>query len=257
MPTFRHDALAIEAAQRAEELGLDGVFVFDHLWPMGAPERPALSAFPVLGAVAAATRRVSIGSLVARVGLVPDEVLVAELLSLALIAPGRVIAGLGTGDRKSAAENVAFGISYDPPDQRRLALRRCARYLLGAGIPVWVGGGSAATVELAVELDAAVNLWEGHPAVVAGLQPALRSDVGRSRGRRRPGDREWLEEVAGAGATWAVCAWPESIEAVAEAAAFVRGCLSAEACRTGTNLSRWSSDGSTACPRTSSRTSRR
>ncbi len=32
-----------------------------------------------------------------------------------------------------------------------------------------------------------------------------------------------LEEVADAGATWAVCAWPESIEAVAEAAALVRG----------------------------------
>jgi alkanesulfonate monooxygenase SsuD/methylene tetrahydromethanopterin reductase-like flavin-dependent oxidoreductase (luciferase family) len=222
LPTFRHDAVAVAAAQRAEEVGLDGVFVFDHLWPLGAPERPALSAFPVLGAVAAATRRVSVGPLVARVGLVPDEVLVAELLSLEKMAPGRLIAGLGTGDSKSAAENLAFGIAFDPSDGRRLALARCGRHLRAAGVPVWVGGGSVATVELAVEIDAAVNLWEGQPAALAGLQ--TRCEVtwaGPVAGAVAP-IAQWLEEVAGAGATWAVCAWPESIEAVAEAAAFVR-----------------------------------
>jgi len=31
-----------------------------------------------------------------------------------------------------------------------------------------------------------------------------------------------LADVAAAGATWAVCAWPESLEVVAEAAATVR-----------------------------------
>ncbi len=35
LPTFRDDAAALDAARRAEALGLDGVFVFDHLWPLG------------------------------------------------------------------------------------------------------------------------------------------------------------------------------------------------------------------------------
>lgn len=223
LPTFRDDTLALDAARRAEDLGLDGVFVFDHLWPMGAPERPALSAFPMLGAIAAVTRRVSFGPLVARVGLVPDEILVAELLSLERMAPGRLIAGLGTGDSKSAAENRAFGIAFDPPDQRRLALRACAGHVLRAGIPVWVGGGSATTVELAVELDAAVNLWEGQPAALAGLVARCEVTWAGPVAGEVPEIAQWLQEVAGAGATWAVCAWPESIEAVAEAAAFVRG----------------------------------
>jgi alkanesulfonate monooxygenase SsuD/methylene tetrahydromethanopterin reductase-like flavin-dependent oxidoreductase (luciferase family) len=223
LPTFRDDALAIEAARRAEELGLDGVFVFDHLWPMGAPERPALSCFPVLGAVAGATGRISFGPLVARVGLVPDEVLAAELLSLGLMAPGRLIAGLGTGDSMSAAENLAFGIPFDPADRRRAALRECARPVLGAGIPVWVGGGSPTTVELAVELSAAVNLWEGQPAAVAALQSRCEVTWAGPVAGEVPEIARWLEEVAGAGATWAVCAWPDSIEAVAEAAAFVHG----------------------------------
>lgn len=223
LPTFRDDALAIEAARQAEQLGLDGVFSFDHLWPIGAPERPALSCFPVLGAVAAATGRISFGPLVARIGLVPDEILVAELLSLDLMAPGRLIAGLGTGDSKSAAENLAFGIPFDPPDQRRIALRECARQVLRAGIPVWVGGGSLSTVELAVELDAAVNLWEGQPSAVAGLQSRCEVTWAGPVAGEVPEIAQWLEEVAAAGATWAVCAWPESMEAVAEAAGFVRG----------------------------------
>ncbi len=222
LPTFRDDAACIPAAVRAEELGLDGVFVFDHLWPMGAPERPALSAFPVLGALAAATGRVCFGPLVARVGLVPDEVLVAALLSLEQMAPGRLIAGLGTGDSKSAAENLAFGIPFDPADQRRLALRRCATHLRSRGVPVWVGGGAPATAELAVDLGAALNLWEGQPAALAGLQTRCEVTWAGSVAGGVPEITQWLEEVAGAGATWAVCAWPSSIEAVAEAAANVR-----------------------------------
>jgi alkanesulfonate monooxygenase SsuD/methylene tetrahydromethanopterin reductase-like flavin-dependent oxidoreductase (luciferase family) len=222
LPTFRDDTLALAAARRAEELGLDGVFVFDHLWPMGAPLRPALSAFPVLGAIAASTERVSFGPLVARIGLVPDEILVAELLSLEAMAPGRLIVGLGTGDSKSAAENRAFGIPFDPPDERRMALRRCARHVLDAGVPVWVGGGAPSTVELAVELGCAVNLWEGQPAAVAGLLPRCEVTWAGPVAGDVPEIAQWLQEVAGAGATWAVCAWPEAIEAVAEAAAFVR-----------------------------------
>jgi hypothetical protein len=222
LPTFRDDAVALAAARRAEELGLDGVFVFDHLWPMGAPDRPALSAFPVLGAIAATTHRISFGPLVARVGLVPDAVLVAELLSLDQMAPGRLVAGLGTGDAKSAAENLAHGIPFGSPDERRAALRAVATHVLAGGVPVWVGGGAPATTELAVDVGAALNLWDAPPATVARL---------RTRGEVTwagpvPGDVarivERLEELAGAGATWAVYAWPESIEAVAEAARQVR-----------------------------------
>jgi len=222
LPTFRDDAAVLEAARRAEQLGLDGVFVFDHLWPMGAPLRPALSAFPVLGAVAAVTSTVSFGPLVARVGLVPDEVLVAELVSLEHIAPGRLIAGLGTGDAKSAPENEAYGIPFEAADARRRSVRDCAEQLRAADIPVWVGGGAATTVDLAVAVGAAVNLWEGRPPAVA----ALRARCEVTWGGPVPGDAAAiaasLAELARAGASWAVCAWPESPEAVAEAAALVQ-----------------------------------
>lgn len=219
LPSFRDEAgPALEAARLVEEVGLHGVFAFDHLWPLGQPERPALSAFPLLGAVAAVTERVCFGPLVARVGLVPDDVLVAQLLSLERMAPGRLVAGLGTGDDKSAAENRAYGIAYDSAERRRLALRACARRLRDAGVRVWVGGGSVATSELAVELGVTLNLWEAQPAAIAALQARAEVTWAGPVPSEVPQLAAWLGELERAGATWAVCAWPDSIEALAEAA---------------------------------------
>ncbi|MHB8329245.1 MAG: LLM class flavin-dependent oxidoreductase, partial [Acidimicrobiales bacterium] len=224
LTSFRHDAgTALDAARRAEALGLDGVFVFDHLWPMGHPARPALSAFPLLGAVAAVTSRICLGPLVARVGLVPDDVLVAQMASLANMAPGRLVAGMGTGDSKSALENAAFGIAFGNSGERRKALRACARRVLDMEVPVWIGGGSTATLAIAAELGAAVNLWEGDPSSLATLRD--RSEV--TWAGQVPGDTagivERLGEVSRAGATWAVCAWPDSLHAVSEAVEVLRG----------------------------------
>ncbi|HET7720943.1 MAG TPA: LLM class flavin-dependent oxidoreductase, partial [Acidimicrobiales bacterium] len=99
LPQFRHDAdAAITVARRAEAAGLDGVFVFDHLWPMGQRMRPALHSTTLLGALAVETDRVVLGTLVARVGLVPDAVLVHTLVTLHRMTAGRLIAALGTGD---------------------------------------------------------------------------------------------------------------------------------------------------------------
>ena len=53
LPTFRDtpDA-AFDAAAAAVTAGVDGVFCYDHIWPLGQPERPALAPFPILGALA-------------------------------------------------------------------------------------------------------------------------------------------------------------------------------------------------------------
>jgi len=222
LPTFRDDAAALDAARRAEALGLDGVFVFDHLWPLGARGRPALSAFPVLGAVAAVTTTVRFGPLVARVGLVPDDLLVSELASLDAMAPGRLIAGLGTGDGASADENLAYGIPPGSAGGRRRALAGCARRLLALGIPVWVGGGAAATNALALEVGAALNLWEGDAAALTTASERGEVTWGGPVAGTVADIAARLADVAGAGATWAVCAWPRSLEDVAEAAAAVR-----------------------------------
>lgn len=223
LPTFVADGSeALEGARRAEELGIDGVFVFDHLWPMGQPDRPALSAFPVLGAVLGVTSRVVAGPLVARIGLMADEELVEQFLSLEHLAPGRVIAGMGTGDSKSEQENRAFGIEYGSAEQRRTSLRHCAQRLRDSSMSVWIGGGSAATNEIAHQLGVFLNLWDADDETVrtaAAVGPV-------TWGGPVPGDRaavtQRLQSLAQSGAEWAVCAWPSSLDDVAAAARTVR-----------------------------------
>ena len=81
LPTFRdRPDEAFAAAAEAVAAGVDGLFCYDHIWPMGQPERPALAPFPVLGALAtrlgpprAAGEGPFLGTLVARVGLAPND----------------------------------------------------------------------------------------------------------------------------------------------------------------------------------------
>lgn len=218
LPQFREDAdTALEAAKLAEQAGLDGVFAFDHLWPIGRPDRPALHSLALLGALAVETTRVAIGSLVARVGLVPDAVLVNGLFTVDRMAGGRLIAGLGVGDRLSRAENEAFGVLFAPVPERMASLVACCRELRSAGVTTWVGGLSDRIRHVAAEEEVALNLWGVEPGVVATVAATEVTWAGQVGPDLDVGAH--LRAVADAGATWAVCApvgrpWPEAIEAL-------------------------------------------
>lgn len=218
LPAFQSDAApAYEVALRAEAAGVDGVFCYDHVWPLGQPQRPALAPFPLLAAIARATTRVRLGPLVARVGLVPDDVLLSQVDALWALAPGRVVMGLGTGDRLSAGENEAYGVAYAPAAERRASLRTCVRAVLDRGIPAWVGDGARATLAVAEHEGAAVNLWEATPDRVAAQ--ARRCEV--TWAGPSPVDRALgplVEAVAAAGATWVVLGWPVDLDELAAAA---------------------------------------
>jgi alkanesulfonate monooxygenase SsuD/methylene tetrahydromethanopterin reductase-like flavin-dependent oxidoreductase (luciferase family) len=180
LPQFREEAeAAIAAAQRAEALGLDGVFVFDHLWPIGNPEGVVLHAYPLLGAIAAETTRVDIAPFVARVGLVPDAVLVNTLASLAHIAGReRTIAGVGTGDGLSKPENLAFGVEYESVALRVAAVRRVCRSLRERGVTTWAGGRSPELRAVAADDADALNIWGASPAEVVSEIEDLRARAG-------------------------------------------------------------------------------
>ena len=191
LPTFRETPDgAFEVAARAVEAEVDGVFCYDHIWPLGQPERPALAPFPVLGALAT---RLSprddgsggpfLGTLVARVGLVPNAVLTAQFTALDRLAPGRVIAGLGTGDHQSEAENRAYGIPFPSASERRAALVELGRALVDRGIVVWVAGGQAARTQEAEAVGAALNLWDAD----AGLGRRPCHCAREQQGARRSG----------------------------------------------------------------------
>lgn len=221
LPQFRDEAdTALATARLAEEAGLDGVFVFDHLWPIGRPNRPALHSLPLLGALAVETTHLTIGSLVSRIGLLPDAVLVNALLTAHRMAGGRFVAGLGVGDRLSRAENEAFGVAFAPVAERVSSLVECCRELCAAGVPVWVGGLSDEMLGVAITESAVLNVWGVDPGRVA-------STIGVEvtwAGQVHP-DLDLVRHLAAlheAGATWAVLApihmaWPDAVARIAKA----------------------------------------
>jgi hypothetical protein len=213
LPTFRYGADdALARADEAAASGLDGVFAYDHLWPMGSPERPSLAPFALLATIAARQNHLVVGPLVARVSLVGTEHLVREYTTLAALAPGRVIAALGTGDHLSEAENVAYGLGRLDADARRSLLRDAAQALVTT-MPVWIGAGGEATNALAREVGAEVNVWDFPAARVA--------EMGRegpvSWAGPVPDDlASTLDALEQAGATWAVFSPEVSIETLRE-----------------------------------------
>ena len=218
LPTFRDSPSELYSfAAAAEDAGLDGLFAFEHIWPMGQPGRPSILGKAALAAVAAATSRIGVGTLVARVGLMPDATALSEFAALEAVAGGRLIAGLGVGDHKSDDEQRAYGIPLVPAADRRRSLELLARTLSGRGVEVWVGGGAAATNAMAREIGAVLNLWDVPAAVVAAAAQdgpvswggPLPAGAAEAAGR--------LAELAAAGATAVVWGWPASVELVLDA----------------------------------------
>ncbi len=229
LPTFRDrpdDAFA--AAAEAVAAGVDGLFCYDHIWPLGQPERPALAPFPVLGALAtrlgpprAEGEGPFLGTLVARVGLAPNAVLAAQFAALERLAPGRVIAGLGTGDRLSEEENRAYGIPFLPAVERRAQLVELGRELVAAGLTVWVAGGTAGRTEEARAAGGVLNVWDADPALVAERASGPDGVEVTWAGPPPTGSPPLADVVRalhGAGATWAVFGWPVDVEALVAAA---------------------------------------
>src|SRR5205085_2261126 len=141
-----------------ERAGLDGVFVYDHYPRAGRVE--ALQGHVMIGAIATATERVMIGSLVSRIGVVPDAVLISKLRTAARLAPGRFIAGLGVGDHESDPEDAALGITRPGLEERWERLEFVAADLRKDDIEVWIGGRSRRAAIVAAAVGAKRNLWE-------------------------------------------------------------------------------------------------
>lgn len=199
---------ALAVAVRAETLGFDSIWVYDHLGTFGAPrDVPTFEAFVVLGALAQATRRVNLGPLVARAGLRNPALLAKMLSSLDVISGGRAELGLGAGS--TGEDALAYG--YDLPARQRMQRLRetleIVTRLLSDGrgtyagqasriddainnprglhaprVPIIVGGNGPTTLRLAARFADEINLDGLSPSAVVAALPnvrALRLQEGR------------------------------------------------------------------------------
>src|SRR5215467_6341332 len=123
----------LDLARRAEQAGFDSIWVGDHLLydlPGGVTRGPH-EAWTTLAAIAAVTKRVEIGPLVASTAFHAPAMLAKQAATVDAISGGRLILGLGAGWNER--EYRAFGFPYDHRVSRFVEAFTIVRQLLRSG----------------------------------------------------------------------------------------------------------------------------
>jgi alkanesulfonate monooxygenase SsuD/methylene tetrahydromethanopterin reductase-like flavin-dependent oxidoreductase (luciferase family) len=186
LPQFTDDARKfVSGVERAEKLGFDSLWLFDHLWPLGGKrERPILECWTTLSYLAGISDA-EIGTLVTRASLRHPAILAKMAATVGSIASERLIVAIGSGDHMNKGENVAFGAPYFSGGRRVKQListlevvQRFLRtptadlqdaYVTVKDLPaspkegppprVWVGGRSVELLEVAGRIADGWNGW--------------------------------------------------------------------------------------------------
>lgn len=216
LPQFTDDASVFtDGIRRAEHLGFDSLWVFDHLWPLRAKGRPILEGWTALTWLAARTTKVTVGTLVTRSSLRHPAVLAKMAATVSAIAPGRLCVAVGSGDEASAAENLAFGLPYWTGADRMDQLASTVDVLHRAreepevtstddfveldALPaapgprdysIWVAGRSVDALDITGRLADGWNAWGASPEEFAHAAEALRKIAGD-----RPLELTWGGQV--------------------------------------------------------------
>jgi alkanesulfonate monooxygenase SsuD/methylene tetrahydromethanopterin reductase-like flavin-dependent oxidoreductase (luciferase family) len=221
LPTFTHGApdyrRLAETARLVERRGYAGIYLLDHVLPItGVHQSAWLETVVGLGALAAATEAITIGSASMIVGFRHPVLLAKQLASVAVIAGSRLVLGASSG--WYAPEYAAFGHSIQERGTLTDETLEATRLLLtednasyhgkhwsfgditiaprpSRPIPFVVGGGSRTAAagsardlpELAPSVLERILRWDGWLAPCSGDEALTYGDLDRVKagiGRR-------------------------------------------------------------------------
>lgn len=219
IPGFRYAGAAdadifdhvCEHAVAAERSGFTSVWVMDHFWQLpalGGPDEPILEAYTLLGALAARTERVQLGTLVTGVTYRNPALLAKIVTTLDVISKGRAVLGIGAAwydvehdglgfdfpsvrermDRLAEAVQICRAMfrdekpSFDGQYYRIAEAHNVPRPIQPGGPPIMIGGGGEKrTLRLVAQYADMCNV-SGSAATVAHKLDVLRAhcaDLGR------------------------------------------------------------------------------
>jgi len=201
----------LRRARLAEESGFDGVWVFDHFSALyGDPTGPCLEGWTLLAALAGATERIRLGTLVTGMTYRHPSILATEAVTVDHLSNGRL--ELAVGAAWNEREHRALGIPFPSVPERAERLEegiQVARLLMtadGASFdgrhyqlsdatyrprpvqqphpPIWVGAvGERLTIPIAARQ---ADVWHGFGSVDALRQKTRILDEHAERAGRDP-----------------------------------------------------------------------
>ena len=171
--SWRDGALATrlaEIARAADDGGLDGLWVADHLLqadPYGARpgETEMLEAYTTLGYLAAVTSRVQLGTLVTGVTFRPPALLVKAVTTLDVLSGGRALLGIGAGYQ--AEEAAQMGLPLGPVGERFDRLEEA----LQIALRMWAGDETpfhGTHYQLEKPVSSPAPIGRQHPPILIG-----------------------------------------------------------------------------------------
>src|SRR4051812_12953118 len=104
--------------RRAEELGFDSAWTYDHIGWRDLVDGPWFDAVPTLTAAAAVTSRIRLGTLVASANFRHPVPFAREVTALDDISGGRVTLGIGAGAPAPSFDALVLGREPLPPRAR-------------------------------------------------------------------------------------------------------------------------------------------
>jgi coenzyme F420-dependent glucose-6-phosphate dehydrogenase len=205
---------------RAEQLGFDSVFISDHLQPWRHDGGHAPAALPWLGALAARTERVLIGTSVLTPSFRYHPAVVAQAFAtLGCLAPGRVVLGVGSGE---SLNEVPLGAAWPDGKERFARLKEAVQLIQRLWtedrvtfegqfyrtehatiydkperpVPIYIGASGPAATRLAGRIaDGFITTsGKGHDLYTETLLPAVREGAEKA-GRKVDDDLDLMIEV--------------------------------------------------------------
>jgi probable F420-dependent oxidoreductase len=154
----------------ADSLGVDTLWVWDHMYPLyGDPEGPHYACLPILAAMAVETRNARFGALVHSNSYRNPELLAYDIATMDHLSGGRAILGIGAGWAERDYEEYGFEFGDAPSRLRSLAaalprikarLQKVVPQTPGS-IPIMIGGaGEKVTLKLTAQY---ADMWNTFP----------------------------------------------------------------------------------------------